>query len=74
MLAALTFGSVTPWGNRLTLEQARVVAFVVGFVIAGVIGIIAGAGPASLAIGSVAGGVAVFAVEFGWRQRDSRES
>ena len=66
----VTFSDVARRGNPLTPEQTRIVAFVVGFVIAGVIAIIAGAGPASLAIGSVAGGVTVYAVEYDWPTRD----
>jgi len=49
--------------------RARMIAFVVAFVIAAAVGFIAGAGVSSLAIASIAGGVASLGVEWSWRRR-----
>jgi hypothetical protein len=59
------FGSDAP-------PRARMAAFAVAFVLAAVLGLILGAGPASLAIASIAGGVASIGVEWVWHQRAGR--
>ena len=52
--------------------RARMVAFAVAFALAAVLGLILGAGPSSLAIASIAGGVASIGVEWVWHQRAGR--
>jgi hypothetical protein len=52
--------------------RARMAAFAVAFVLAAVLGLILGAGPSSLAIASIAGGLASIGVEWVWHQRAGR--
>ena len=52
--------------------RARMAAFAVAFVLAAGLGLILGAGPSSLAIASIAGGVASIGVEWAWHQRTRR--
>jgi hypothetical protein len=52
--------------------RARMAAFAVAFVLAAVLGLILGAGPSSLAIASIAGGVASIGVEWVWHLRVGR--
>ena len=54
------------------LPRARMAAFAVVFVLAVVLGLILGAGISSLAIASIAGGVASIGVERGWHFRAGR--
>jgi hypothetical protein len=52
--------------------RVRMAAFAVAFVLAAVLGLILGAGPSSLAIASIAGGLASIGVEWAWHQRAGR--
>ncbi|MGO9955426.1 MAG: hypothetical protein ACLP50_05510 [Solirubrobacteraceae bacterium] len=51
---------------------ARMAAFAAAFVIAVVVGLILGAGVSSLAIASIAGGLASIGVEWSWQLRRGR--
>jgi hypothetical protein len=62
---SLLFGTDAP-------PRIRMAAFFVAFVIVVVVGIVLGAGGSSLALGSIAGGVASLCVEWGWHQRRRR--
>jgi hypothetical protein len=52
--------------------RARMMAFAVAFVLVAVLGLILGAGASSLALASIAGGVASIGVEWVWHQRPGR--
>jgi hypothetical protein len=52
--------------------RARLTAFAVAFVLAAVLGLVLGAGPSSLAVASIAGGVASIGVEWVWHVRAGR--
>lgn len=51
---------------------ARMAAFAVAFVIAAVVGLVLGAGVSSLAIASIAGGLASIVAEWSWQLRRGR--
>jgi len=48
------------------------IAFAVAFVVAAIIGLLAGAGVSSLAIASIAGGLASLGIEWSWQLRAGR--
>jgi len=54
--------------------RARMAAFAVAFVIAGVLGLILGAGVSALAIASIAGGLASIVVEWSWHLLPGRRN
>jgi hypothetical protein len=63
------------WGMLFAADappRARMIAFFIVFVIVAVLGLILGAGPKSLALASIAGGLASIGVEWGWQLRASR--
>ncbi|MGA2013794.1 MAG: hypothetical protein ABSH51_25135 [Solirubrobacteraceae bacterium] len=52
--------------------RIRMIAFAVAFVVAAIIGLLAGAGVSSLAIASIAGGLASLGIEWSWQLRAGR--